>query len=84
LTTVDLSSKVGNVSRTVDLIAGRRPSPATWRWPPRCGWSCRRPERVGCPRHDLTLLTESTSEREEVSGMEDCCDELQGCETGCC
>lgn len=33
---------------------------------------------------DLTPLADPTAARGEVSGMEDCCNDLQGCDTGCC
>ena len=45
------------------------------------------PETGACQvpaSRDLTLLTDPTAAREEVSVMEDCCDDLQGCDTGCC
>ena len=45
------------------------------------------PETGACQvpaSRDLTLLADPTAAREEVSVMEDCCDDLQGCDTGCC
>ena len=45
------------------------------------------PETGACQvpeSRDLTLLADPTAARGEVSVMEDCCDDLQGCETGCC
>ena len=45
------------------------------------------PETGAClvpASRDLTLLTDPTAARGEVSVMEDCCDDLHGCDTGCC
>ena len=45
------------------------------------------PETGACQvpaSRDLSLLADPTAARGEVSVMEDCCDDLQGCDTGCC